>query len=139
MISRLTDGVEAELQRRMDDLDRRTRQTLDNLGQLSPQVEQLREGLAKVEDYLSGDLDMAIRKSSESAHDGLEHAESLRHLLGVLLARALEGNAQLASAHELSLQQASRRVNEDIGALMAVVASTAAASNALQQQIVRKS
>ncbi|KAK4155712.1 nuclear fusion protein KAR5 [Chaetomidium leptoderma] len=135
VIAQLTDGVEAELQKRMEDLDNRARQSVERLEQLAPQVGRLSEGLARVESYLSGDLDLALRKSSESARDGLQHAENLQQLLSVLLANALESNSQLAFAHEQSLQQASERVNDDMGALVAVVSTAIASSSSLQQQI----
>ncbi|KAJ4306025.1 hypothetical protein N0V88_000820 [Collariella sp. IMI 366227] len=135
IISRLTDGVEAELQKRMDDLDNRARQSVEKLEQLSPQIGRLSEGLARVESYLASDLDLALKKSSESARDGLQHAENLQQLLGVLLSNVLESNSQLAFAHEQSLQQASQRVSDDIGALMAVVSTAIASSSSLSQQI----
>jgi tetrahydromethanopterin S-methyltransferase subunit G len=136
VIAQLTDGVEAELHKRMDDLDNRARQSVERLEQLTPQIGRLSEGLARVESYLSGDLDRALKKTSESYRDGLQHAENLQHLLGVLLGNVLESNSQLAFAHEQSLQQASQRVNDDMGALMAVVSSAIASSTSLQQQIV---
>lgn len=136
VIARLTDGVEAELEKRMDDLDRRARQSVERLEQLTPQIGRLSEGLARVESYLSGDMDRALKKTSESYRDGLQHAENLQHLLSVLLGNVLESNSQLASAHEQSLQQASQRVNDDMGALMAIVSTAIASSSSLQQQIV---
>jgi hypothetical protein len=136
VVARLTDGVEAELQRRMDDLDNRARQSVEKLEQLTPQIQRLNDGLEKVERYISGDLDLAMRRTSESARDGLEHAENLQQLLSILLINVLEGNSQLAFAHETSLQQASQRVNDDMGVLMAVVSTAIASSSSLQQQIV---
>ncbi|KAG7286055.1 hypothetical protein NEMBOFW57_008358 [Staphylotrichum longicolle] len=135
VIARLTDGVEAELEKRMDDLDRRARQSVERLEQLTPQIGRLSEGLARVESYLSGDMDRALKKTSESYRDGLQHAENLQQLLSVLLGNVLESNSQLASAHEQSLQQASQRVNDDMGALMAIVSTAIASSSSLQQQI----
>lgn len=120
----------------MDDLDNRARQSVEKLEQLTPQIQRLNDGLAKVERYISGDLDLAMRRTSESARDGLEHAENLQQLLSILLTNVLEGNSQLAFAHETSLQQASQRVNDDMGALMAVVSTAIASSSSLQQQIV---
>lgn len=136
VISKLTDGVEAELQKRMDDLDNRARQSAEKLEQLAPQIGRLSDGLEKVGRYLSEDLDLTLKKASESAQDGLQHAENLQHLLSVLLANVLESNSQLAFAHEQSLQQASQRVNDDMEALMAVVSTAIASSSSLQQQIV---
>lgn len=120
----------------MDDLDNRARQSVEALELLTPQIGRLSEGLARVESYLSGDLDAALKKTSESYRDGLQHAENLQQLLQVLLANVLESNSQLAFTHEQSLQQASQRVKDDMGALMAVVSTAIASSTSLQQQIV---
>lgn len=136
VIARLTDGVEAELQKRMDELDNRARQSVERLEQLTPRIDHLRDVLARVERYLSGDLDLALKRSSESVSNGLQHAENLQHLLKVLLTNVLESNSQLAYAHEQSLRQASQRANDDIGALTAVVSTAAASLSSLQQQIV---
>src|SRR4051794_6373002 len=101
-MARLVEGVEADLQRRMDDLDNRARQTLDNLDQLSPQVDRVRDRLATVEHYLSGDLADALQKSSKSTMDTLQNAEDLRNLLSVLVATVLDRQDELASVHEVS-------------------------------------
>ncbi|KAK4232584.1 nuclear fusion protein KAR5 [Podospora fimiseda] len=135
VIAKLTDDVDVELQRRMDDLDNRARQSLENLERLKPQVDQLAEGLSKLESYLSGDLDNTMRKSTESVKEGLHSAENLQHLLSVLLTNVLEGNSEVAFAHEKSLQQVSKKVNDGMGAFMAVVGSAVASSASLQQQI----
>ena len=119
----------------MDDLDNRARQSVERLEQLTPRIGRLSEGLARVERYLSQDMDRALKKTSESSRDGLQHAQDLQHLLSVLLGNVLEGNSQLAFAHEQSVQQVSRRVNEDMDALVAVVSSAIASSGSLQQQI----
>jgi len=136
VIAKLSEGVELELQKRMDDLDNRARQALDNIEQLSPHLDKLRIGLSRVEKYLSGDLEEKLEKSSKSLHEGLENAENIQQLLKVMFARVLEGNAELASAHDVSIRQATARANDEMGALASVVASAAASSAVLQQQMV---
>ncbi|KAL2168082.1 hypothetical protein VTG60DRAFT_394 [Thermothelomyces hinnuleus] len=135
VIARLTDGVESELQKRMDELDSRARQSAEKLDQLTPQVNRVSEGLAKVESFLSEDLELALKKTSESYRDGLHHAENLQQLLGLLVGNVLDSNSQLAFAHEKSVQQASQRINDDMNALIAVVSSAIASSTSLQQQL----
>ncbi len=120
----------------MDDLDTRARQSVERLEQLTPQIGRLSEGLARVESYLSGNMDRALKKTSESYRDGLRHAESLQQLLSVLVGNVLDSNSQLAFAHEQSVQQASQRVNKDLDSLVAVVSTAIASSGSLQQQIV---
>ncbi|KAK0708205.1 hypothetical protein B0H67DRAFT_332900 [Lasiosphaeris hirsuta] len=137
LLSKLTTGVEAELQKKMDDIDQRAQQTFENLDRLSPQVDQLRHGLERVETYLARDLEKTLRRSSESAQDSLQQAEVLQQFLVALFSRFQESNTQLVSAHEQSLQQMAQRSNDDIGALAAIVASAVISTNALQQQIER--
>lgn len=135
-IAKLSEGVELELQKRMDELDNRARQALDNLEQISPHIDQLKDSLSRVESYLSNDLEAKLRKSSDSLHDGIKDAENLQQLLRGLFTRVLEDNAQLASAHDISIRKASAKASDEIGALVSVVASAVASSHALQQQIV---
>jgi hypothetical protein len=134
--AQLTDGVEAELQKRMNDLDNRACQSGERLEQLTPHIGRLSEGLARVESYLTEDLNLVLRRTSESVRDGLQHAENLQQLLSILLANAFESNAQLAFAQEQPIQQVSQRANDDLGALMVVVSAAIASSSTLQQQIV---
>ncbi|KAK0667979.1 hypothetical protein QBC41DRAFT_394757 [Cercophora samala] len=134
IIARLTDGVEAELQKRMDDLDNRARQSMESLDRLAPKVDELREGLSKLESYLSGDLDFAMRKSTESMQDSLENAEGLQQLLRLLFVNVLEGSSRVAHAHETSLEH-TKKANDDMGALMDIVSTAVASSASLSQQI----
>ncbi|KAH6640447.1 hypothetical protein F5144DRAFT_589920 [Chaetomium tenue] len=138
VISQLTDGVEAELQKRMDDLDNRARQSVEALAQLTPHIYRLSEGLGRVEKYLFKDLDSALKKTSESYHDGLQHAENLKQLLSVLVSNALDSNSQMALAQATSLgqvEQASQRVSQDISTLLAVITLVATSTNSMQQQV----
>ncbi|KAL2264640.1 hypothetical protein VTJ83DRAFT_7150 [Remersonia thermophila] len=135
IIAKLTDGVEDELQKRMEDLDHRARQSIETLEQLSPHIGRLSEGLARVERFLSQDVDSALRRMSQSYQKSLEHSDNLQHLLKMLVGSVLESSSQLAFAHEQSVQQATQRANEDMDALMAVVSSAIASSGSLQQQI----
>ncbi|KAM7204954.1 nuclear fusion protein KAR5 [Naviculisporaceae sp. PSN 640] len=135
IIAKLTDGVEAELNKRMNDIENRARQSMENLEKLSPQIDHLKGSLADLEKYLSQDVKNVLGKSTESLHDSLENAQNLQQLMHILVANVIESNTRLASAHEVSVQQASQRANADISALMAVVATVSASSDSLQRQI----
>ncbi|KAK4147430.1 nuclear fusion protein KAR5 [Dichotomopilus funicola] len=135
VIAKLTDGVEADLEKRMQDLDDRARQSVQQLEQLTPRIEQLNAGLARVHNYLSEDLELALKKTAEFSHGGLEHAENLQQLLAALISNVHDSNTQLASAHQRSVRQASQRMDNEMGALMAVVSSAIVSSTSLQQQI----
>jgi hypothetical protein len=71
-----------------------------------------------------------------STTDALQNAEDLKQLLSVLVGTVLEQNAQLASAHELSVQQVAGKTNSGIAALAEVVSMAAASTAELQRQIV---
>ncbi|CCC06625.1 unnamed protein product [Sordaria macrospora k-hell] len=129
------EGVEDELHKRMDQLDLRTQESIKNLDNLTPQIDKLRDGLAMVHDYLATDVGAVLRRSSASLHDSQQQAEDLQKLLNILLTGVLDGHSKVAHAHEHALQQVSVRANDDIGALVAVVATAAASTTALQQQI----
>ncbi|KAK1771731.1 hypothetical protein QBC33DRAFT_554898 [Phialemonium atrogriseum] len=135
VIAKLAEGVEAELQKRMADLDNRARRASESMDQLNPQIDQLREGLAKVEEYLSRDMRQAVKESSEAIKDGLGQAEDLHQALAIMLKTILEGNSQVAVAHEQSLELATNRANDEMGGLMAVIAGAVASSATLQNQI----
>jgi hypothetical protein len=139
IIAKLTDSVEADLQKRLEELDNRARQSVEKLERLTPQVDHLSEGLAKVQNYLSSDLLSALGRSSESARNGLRLAENLQQLLNVMVTNALDSNSQLAAAQEKS-QQVSKKVNEEMEALLVVVSTAVStamvSSNMVQQQIV---
>lgn len=136
VIENLTNGVEAELKKRMDELDSRARQTFDNLGQLSTRIDQLGDGLSKMGQYLSDDLDKAIKKSAHLMNGGLQNAENLEKLLGALLQNMGDRNAQMASAHELAVRQTSFQVSNEVEALGQIVAAVGASSLVLQEKIV---
>ncbi|KAK4111440.1 hypothetical protein N656DRAFT_769502 [Canariomyces notabilis] len=138
IIAKLTDSVEADLQKRLEELDNRARQSVEKLERLTPQVDHLSEGLAKVQKYLSSDLLSALGRSSESARNGLRLAENLQQLVNVMATNALDSNSQLAAAQEKS-QQVSKKVNEEMEALLVVVSTAVStamvSSNMVQQQI----
>ena len=136
VIAKLTDGVEAELQRLMDDLDNRARQSTEKLDELTPKIGRLNEGLQRIERYLSRDLDVVMKKTSEAMRANHEHAENLEQVLNILLANVIQGQSQLAFAHEQSLQHATERIQTDMEAFVAVVSTAIASSTSLQQQLV---
>lgn len=114
VISQFTDGVEAELQKRMDDLDNRARQSVEALAQLSPHIDRLNEGLGRVEKYLFKDLDSALKKTSESYHDGLQQRDKYDYVF-VLIAMPELAYHHLLSAHGVGLDLSGTRKIEASG------------------------
>ncbi len=82
------------------------------------------------------DLSVTLKRSSNTINESITSAEDLQQLLLVLIRTALESNAQLAVAQEASLEQVTSKANNELNALITVVATAAASSASLQQQIV---
>lgn len=122
----------------MSDLDDRARQAAERVDQLNPHIDQLRDGLARVEEYLARDMEQAVRKSEAWVKSGLEHAVNLEQVLAVLLQTVMDSNARVAAAHGESVELATRKVNDELSAFVSVIASAAASSMALHNQIVRR-
>jgi conjugal transfer/entry exclusion protein len=124
-IAKLTGGVEADLQRWMDDVNNLARQSNESLGQLPLHINRLKDDLERVQDHLSG-----------AVHGSLRQAQNLKRLLDVLVANAVEGHSELASAHEQSLQRVSQSADNEIATLAAVIVKVLDSSVSLQTQIV---
>lgn len=105
---------------------------------LDPQINNLREQLSRIEKYVSGNVGQAVKKSSDAIKDGLGQAEHLQQLLAILLKTALESNSEVAVAQQQSLELVTRKANDEMGALMAVVTGAVASSITLQNQIVSR-
>lgn len=135
IIAKLTDGVEAELQRRMADLDEKARQATERMEGLNPHIDQLRDGLTRVEKYLANDMELAVEQSKNWIKHGMEHAVTLEQMLAVLLQTVADSNTEVVAAHEQSVELVTRKVNDELSSFVAVVASAAASSAILQNQI----
>ena len=121
----------------MDDLEARTRRSSEAIDKLNPRVNDLKNGLDQVHQYLVADLKESMQKSSDTVKEGIAHAENLQRMLTVLVSSVLQGTSKLAAANEKSIQEASMKANTEMSAVMAIVATAAASSVSLQKQIVR--
>ena len=121
----------------MDDLEARTRRSSEAIDRLNPRVNDLKNGLDQVHQYLVADLKESMQKSSDTVKEGIAHAENLQRMLTVLVSSVLQGTSKLAAANEKSIQEASMKANTEMSAVMAIVATAAASSVSLQKQIVR--
>lgn len=66
ILSKLTGGVELELEQYLQSLDVRTKEAMGHLDRLSPQISRLQGGLDALEHSLSVDLLQKLRVSSPS-------------------------------------------------------------------------
>ncbi|KAH8887664.1 hypothetical protein GQ53DRAFT_725995 [Thozetella sp. PMI_491] len=138
VLAKLASSVEVELRQRMEDIEERTRQSLEDLEQLNPRIDGLKEGLLKLQEFLSHDMREAMKKSSQSMNEGRESAAAIQQLLATLVnsmasasSHVVESNSRLVMAQEESMQKAGK----DIGALIEAVATAVTTSASLQQQI----
>lgn len=136
VLSSLTESVETELQRRMDELDRRSQRSAEAVESLGPRIDRLVEGLHQADTLLSGHLEAALRRSTDSVDHSLQHAHSLQQALEILVKSALEGSANLAREHQVSLEQTSKMAADEMSAMVMAVATVASSSIALQEHIV---
>lgn len=120
----------------MSDLDDRAREAVERVDQLNPHIDHLRDGLARVEKYLARDMDQAVKQSEARVKSGMEHAATLEQMLAVLLKTLMDGNAEVAASQSKSVELATRKANEELSAFVGVIASAAASSMALENQIV---
>ena len=136
-MAKLSNGVDAELQDRMDDIDKRARRAAEKLQHLGPQINQIQDGLAGIFDFISTDIGYNVQAYSKAARDGIEDATNLQRLLEVLINTVLDGHSRAAAAHKDSLDLFAKDANNEMEPLKAVISSAVASSVALQTQIVR--
>ncbi|KAJ9133087.1 Nuclear fusion protein KAR5 [Pleurostoma richardsiae] len=144
-MAKLADGVEADLQAQlakqkqvedqMEYLHIRSLETGQLLDQLGPRIDEIKAGLAGLEDYLSTDLNHAMQSSTDSINAGHESATNLRQFLDVLMNTVLESNSRVAAAHEQSLERVSRKASDEMDVVVTAMAYAVASSVSLQNQI----
>lgn len=135
VMARMTHGVEVELQKHMEDLELRVQKTSAVIENLGPELDLLRSKLAKVDSYISQDLDSTLKKSSESISNGLNDAANLQQMLTVMMQTMLDGTSHVAAAQERSMEVFGRASN-DLNSWAAVVATASASALSLNSQIV---
>lgn len=135
-MAKMTHGVEVELQKHMDNLELRVQRAGAVIEQLEPELDSLREKLAKVERYISKDLDSALKKSSESISNGLNDAANLRQILAVMMQTVLDGTSHVSAAQERSMEVFDKG-SQELKRWAAVVATASGSALSLNSQIVR--
>lgn len=119
----------------MDELDAKAREAAERMEALNPHIDQLQDSLARVEKYLADDVELAVKQSKHWVKQGMEHVVNLEQMLAMLLKTVAESQSQVASAHKTTVDLATRKANDELSTLVAVVASAAASSALLQTQI----
>ncbi|KAF3761484.1 hypothetical protein M406DRAFT_265687 [Cryphonectria parasitica EP155] len=134
IIAKFSYGVEVELQKHMDDLELRIRKANEGVQGLNPELDRLRDKLAKMEDYVTHDLDPSVRKSGELVNNGLQDSANLQQLITVMIRTLLDGNSHVAAAQEKSIELAEKN-NNNTNAWIAIMATAAVTAANLNAQI----
>ncbi|ROW13508.1 hypothetical protein VPNG_04426 [Cytospora leucostoma] len=134
VLAKLTHSVEVEIQKHMENLEIRLQKASDAVEGLEPEIDRLRNKLARVEDYVSYDLEHALKKSGDSINTGLHDATNLQQLLAVAIQTILDGTSHVAAIQESSVQLAKQN-EEGMDRWSASMATAAATVMALGNQI----
>ncbi|KAK7744241.1 hypothetical protein SLS53_003762 [Cytospora paraplurivora] len=134
VLAKLTHGVEVEIQKHMENLEIRLQKAGNAVQGLEPEIDRLRNKLARVEYYVSYDLEQALKKSGDSINTGLHDATNLRKLLAVAIQTILDGTSHVAAVQESSVQL-TKQNEEGMDRWSASMATAAATVMALGNQI----
>ncbi|KAI1772275.1 hypothetical protein F4818DRAFT_444502 [Hypoxylon cercidicola] len=135
VMGRFSEDADKGFKRHMDNLDLRARETGGRLDELSPKIDDLKEGLKSIEDFFLGRLIQQVKETTDAIHSGTDNAVNLQRMLEAILASAVENQVEVASAYEQSLQLVNDRAQSAVNtATRAVVAVTQSAAH-LQTQV----
>lgn len=136
VMAKLTDDVEAELQRRMEVWDTVAQDTTERLGRILPMADSLWERMGDIKSLLQNGLASSVRETAMSAEEGAQSAQALQQLLGILVRTVLESNSELAFAHEQSIERVSQRTGSEMDVINAAMQGAFASALSLQREIV---
>ncbi|KAI1380144.1 hypothetical protein F4677DRAFT_462984 [Hypoxylon crocopeplum] len=134
-MGKFSDGLDKEYEGRMNDLDLRAQATGSRIDELSPKIDQLKDGMKSVEDLFLGSLARSLKETADAVNSGAENALNLQRMLEVMLNTALEGQAKMASAHDQSLQLVNQRAESVVEVAMKVTAAVTESATQLRSQI----
>ncbi|KAL7621875.1 hypothetical protein AAE478_007375 [Parahypoxylon ruwenzoriense] len=135
-MGRYTDAVDKQFEQRMNDLDLRAQATGDRIDSLSPQLDQLKDGLKSVHDLFLAQLIRSFKETLDSAELTAQNAANLQRTLEVMLNNVREGQTEIASVFEQSLQLANQRAESAMGTVMEAIAAVVEHAATLHSQIV---
>ncbi|GKT44158.1 uncharacterized protein ColSpa_04339 [Colletotrichum spaethianum] len=146
VLSKLSEGVEQELEDNLQAINTRATETTEQLRRMVPEIEQLRNRLQDLDRKIYQDVMQAsqfmmgiwlTRKASNAViRDGFEDAQNLQQLLNVLLKTVVRSNAEVAASQEVALATFKDRTDSEVAFVMAALTTAAASSASLQSQIV---
>ncbi|KAI8280892.1 hypothetical protein K4K59_008383 [Colletotrichum sp. SAR11_240] len=135
VLSKLSEGVEQELEAHLHAINTRATEVTDQLRRIIPDVDRVRDSIQDMDRTLSQQIMETAQASQHAMRNGLEDAQNLQQLLGVLLRTVLSSNAEVAASHEVAITAFKDRTESDLGIVMAALASAAVSSASLQSQM----
>ncbi|KAI8303615.1 Nitrilase [Colletotrichum sp. SAR11_59] len=135
VLSKLSEGVEQELEAHLHAINTRATEVTDQLRRIIPDVDRVRDSIQDMDRTLSQQIMETAQASQHAMRNGLEDAQNLQQLLGVLLRTVLSSNAEVAASHEIAITAFKDRTESDLGVVMAALASAAVSSASLQSQM----
>ncbi|KAI0835114.1 hypothetical protein F5Y06DRAFT_306467 [Hypoxylon sp. FL0890] len=135
VMGRFTDNVDKQFKQHLNDLDLRAQATGDRIDELSPKVDRVKEGLKSVEDMFLSRLVHSVKETTDAVNSGKEHALNLQRMLEVVFNSLLEGQAEVASNYEQSMQVATQRAESTVETAMQVVMAVTESVAHLQNQV----
>ncbi|POS74960.1 hypothetical protein DHEL01_v206644 [Diaporthe helianthi] len=134
VMAKMTHGVEVDIQKHMENLELRVQRTGDVIANLEPELDRLRAKLAMVDSYITENLDITLKKSSESVSNGLVDTANLQRILAVMMQTVLDGTSHVAAAQEKSIDVFVEG-RKDLDRWAALVATASASALSLTSQI----
>ncbi|KAI5861311.1 hypothetical protein GGS23DRAFT_598478 [Durotheca rogersii] len=131
---KFTNEVEEKFEHTMVDLNSRAKATGKAIDDLSPQLDRLRNGLEYLQGIMLSSLNNAFKDTADSAEKGARTAIELQRILEMILNNSRDGQTELASAYERSLQAASPQVDSAMGRIVDAISVIADSSLNLQRQ-----
>ncbi|KAK1728376.1 nuclear membrane fusion protein Kar5 [Colletotrichum acutatum] len=135
VLSKLSEGVEKELEAHLHAINLRAAETTEQLRQMNPDIDQLRNSLQDLDRFVSQDVMQMAQASNSAMRGGLEDAKNLQQLLTVLFKTVLSSNAEVAASHEMALTDFKERTGDEVAVVMAALATAVASSKFLHDQL----
>ncbi|CAK7198575.1 hypothetical protein SEUCBS139899_001238 [Sporothrix eucalyptigena] len=132
VMAKLTDDVEAELQKNMDTWTTALQDATERLDQLYPTAVKIVNDIGIL---LETQLKPSVSETMKATMEGFRSAETLQQLLAVMAMSAMESNSEIAFAHEQSLELIKQRTNSELDQVSAVVQRVFSSAVSLQKKI----
>ncbi|KAI0386445.1 hypothetical protein F5Y04DRAFT_290077 [Hypomontagnella monticulosa] len=135
IMGRFIGDIDKQFEQHMDDLDLRTQATAGKINDLSPQVDHLKDSLVSLQNMLLDQLNQAVKETTDVVNSGADNAVNLQRMFEVIINGALEGQAELSSAYERSIQLANQRAESAVDTAAKAIALAAESATHLGSQL----